>query len=94
MSEVPLRRRIPPKSVRELADELMNNPDISAYDANAIATEAHATMMEEIYRLARIGEAFERLDHCPEDSITDFWTGYAAGWNGAQKWVRDNVEDE
>lgn len=59
MSEIPLRRRIPPKSIQELTDELMNNPDISAYDAQAMATELHATMMEEIYRLARVGEEYE-----------------------------------
>ena len=59
-----LRRRIPPKSINQLAAELMNNPDISAYDAQMMATELHATMMEEIYRLARIGEVCER-EHQP-----------------------------
>ena len=100
MSEVPLRRRIPPKTINELAAELMNNPDISAYDAQALATELHNTMMEEIYRLARIGETFERLKHCPPSPLERetrpalYWNGYADGWNGAQQWVRDNVATE
>jgi hypothetical protein len=93
MSEVPLRRRIPPKSIQQLTDELMNNPDISAYDAQALATELHNTMMEEIYRLARLGETFERMQNCPGGDLP-YWRGYGDGWNEAQRWVRDNVEDK
>jgi hypothetical protein len=91
MSEIPLRRRIPPKSVDELTEELLDNPDISQYDATIIAKATYDEAMREIYRLARIGETFERLRHCPGGTI-DYWRGYASGWNGAQQWVIDNLE--
>lgn len=56
MSEIPLRRRIPPKSIDDLTAELLNDTSISQYDALALATEMHTNAMEEIYKLARLGE--------------------------------------
>ena len=92
MSEFHLRRRIPPMSVDEIVMQLIDDTDMVVWDAREIAKELYATNMAEIYRLARIGETFERLKECPGGEI-DYWRGYADGWNGAQKWVRDNVEE-
>ena len=59
-SDYHLQRRIPPWSVERLKQELMNNPDISAYDAEAMATEMYAANMESIYNLARLGESLSQ----------------------------------
>ena len=92
MSEFHLRRRIPPMSLDEIVQQLVDDTNMPIWDAREIAIELHAANMEVIYRLARIGETFERLKECPGGD-TDYWRGYAEGWNGAQKWVQDNVED-
>ena len=69
MSEVPLRRRIPPKSIEELTDELLGNADISVYDARIIAKATYDEAMNEIYRLARVGEEYERHEATRKDLI-------------------------
>ena len=56
MSEVHLRRRIPPLTIEELTDEFLNNTDLSHYDAQQMAVELYASNLAEIYRLARLGE--------------------------------------
>ena len=60
MPDYHLQRRIPPWSVERLKQELMNNPDISAYDAEAMATEMYEANMEAIYNLARLGETLSQ----------------------------------
>ena len=100
MTDFHLRRRIPPKSVNELTQEIVNDTGLTVWDAKALAQEMFDASLEGIYRLARIGEAFERLRHCPPSPLeretrpAAYWNGYADGWNGAQQWVRNNMEGE
>ena len=52
--------RIPPKSVRELAHELMDgDADISRYDAERIAEERYNDNLQAIYRMAQLGQILE-----------------------------------
>ena len=92
MSEFHLKRRIPPMSLDEIVEQLLDDTSVNVLDAREIAKELYAANMEVIYRLARVGETFERLQECPPDHATDFWRGYAAGWNGARQWVIDNPQ--
>ena len=107
MSAVPLRRRIPPKTAEQLAAELMEvNADMSAYDAQILGKQMYDHAMEEIYRLAHIGEAFNQLQEYGKADLAQivdknttehwmqYWTGIQDGWNGARQWVIDNTEDE
>jgi len=106
MSEFHLRRRIPPMSLDEIVQQLVDDTNMPIWDAREIAIELHAANMEVIYRLARIGEAFERLRPYTEGDLAQviedgkttehwmqYWTGLSDGWNGARQWVIDNTED-
>ena len=67
MSEVSMRRRIPPKTAGEIAQELMDaDSSISHYDAQLLAGDLYRSNMEEIYRLARIGEECVHEKHVEE----------------------------
>jgi hypothetical protein len=105
MADFHLRRRIPPKPVPELIEELMSDVALSRFDAETLAIQMHTHAMEELYRLARIGEAFERMPPFTEASLAQvvdadtvphwgqYWIGLGDGWNAARQWVTDNVEE-
>ena len=76
-----LRRRIPPKPFRALVNELLDNPDISHYDACLLAKERYDQEMEEIYRLARIGETAEAEIARLQKSLDDMHLAYVQASN-------------
>ena len=52
--------RIPPKTIRELATELMGgDADISRHDAERIAEERYNDNLQAIYRMAQLGQILE-----------------------------------